>query len=106
MDNQKLSGTKRKAPKTNQERSKQYRIRKKMFFQETIDEWSQLKEQVRVLKKQNAELKDQIYKLQNTNQSQVDFSCRHSVGSSAKPKFEHPLHEYNDYVYNRTNLRF
>ncbi|CAI2376510.1 unnamed protein product [Moneuplotes crassus] len=79
-------------PKTNKERSKQHRSRKKKYIEDTLQENIDLKEQLCVLKLENSELKLQLQKLQNLKPFQ---------SSSLVAQFEHRLLEYEDYAYNK-----
>ncbi|CAI2376369.1 unnamed protein product [Moneuplotes crassus] len=79
-------------PKTNKERSKQHRLRKKKYIEDTLQENIDLKEQLCVLKLENSELKLQLQKLQNLKPFQ---------SSSSVTQFEHRLLEYEDYAYNK-----
>ncbi|CAI2375847.1 unnamed protein product [Moneuplotes crassus] len=88
MEDTKNIKHKRKPPKTNMERSKQHRIRKKKFIEEMEQECKILRERVRSLEKENHQLKEQLANLSSTG------------GLSSANKFEHSLHQYEDYVYN------
>ncbi|CAI2376861.1 unnamed protein product [Moneuplotes crassus] len=82
----------KKAPKSNKERSRQHRLRKKNFIERTLQECIQLKEQIRVLTLENQELRKSIKEKESNSLDQRRVN--------QKSQFEHPLHEYEDYVFN------
>ncbi|CAI2370918.1 unnamed protein product [Moneuplotes crassus] len=99
MEDSKSPHLKRKPPKTNKERSRQHRIRKKKFFEEIITENAELRRQVKQLQKENAKLKEQISIMQRESPD-LKGSKTH-----LKSQFEHSLVEYEDYLYNHLSKK-
>ncbi|CAI2375284.1 unnamed protein product [Moneuplotes crassus] len=85
--------TQKKEPKTNKERSRQHRVRKKKFIEDTITECAELRKQVKQLQQENSTLKE-IIKAGSNNTDPRGPQTRQ------KSQFESRLHEYEDYTYN------
>ncbi|CAI2371153.1 unnamed protein product [Moneuplotes crassus] len=93
MEDLNSNDLKRKPPKTNKERSRQHRIRKKKFIEEIQQECKDLRVKVKTLEEENKQLKEA---LTETKVSKLKYSkCKQE-----RKQFDHSLHEYEDYLYN------
>ncbi|CAI2376195.1 unnamed protein product [Moneuplotes crassus] len=95
MENPKSASTSqtehKKPPKTIKQRSKEHRARKKKFIEDTLHQCNLLKDQVAQLQQENTQLREKLALREKEPEE---------VKQEPKKRFEHSLHEYEDYVYN------
>ncbi|CAI2375181.1 unnamed protein product [Moneuplotes crassus] len=97
-ENKPQRASRRKFPRSNVERSKDFRKRKKKFLEYKLNQVETLEREVKSLREENSCLKEKVKEL--TNQ------LKNKGIKVPKKKFDHPLHEYEDYLYNQLAKKF
>lgn len=82
--------------KSGSQRSREFRERKKKFMEENLKKLEDLELEVKTLRWENKSLKSEIKQLKR----KVNSSPNNPTLEPKNPKFDHTLHEYEDYVYN------
>ncbi|CAI2376552.1 unnamed protein product [Moneuplotes crassus] len=86
--------------KTNSERSREFRKRKKAFVQDKIKQVEALEEEVKELRKENSEMKEMIRMLEGRKVGGGSKGVSGHAGNIQKRTFDNTLQEYEDYFYN------